>query len=197
MARLRKIRKTNPVSLIICEDTKSSKHYLTGFSQYYGLGLTVESAYGTSAKNVVETAEQRKKHFNKHDIPFDIIGCVFDKDDDAIDKITSSIEKCKKQKFLYGYSNPCYEYWLLLHYKKTDMAFTSAAECCEKCLTEYNAKYNTSLTIKDLKAKTHIFNNEDYLTAQKNATALGLTDINNTYTNMHEFLAELLAERGK
>lgn len=187
-------KETRTVYQFVCEDSKSSQDYIKGFSSYFGLGLETMSSNGTSAKNVVTTAKTKAKYFNKNFIPYKM-HCIFDKDDDDIIEIKNAIAECKKKNFRYGYSNPCYEYWLLLHYKKTSKAFTSARKCCEECVKAYNSDKSKAYTVSELKAEKNIFNIEDFKTAVQNATLLQFDDINNTYTNMHILLTQILKEK--
>lgn len=194
MVRRSTPKQTRIVYQFVCEDSKSSQNYIQGFSSYFGLGLETMSSNGTSARNVVKTAKTKAKFYKDNLIPYKMY-CVFDKDDDDISVITKVIEECKKKDFRYGYSNPCYEYWLLLHYKSSNKAFTSAKECCSECLKAYNAEKSKEYNLTQLKAEKNIFDIEDFKTALKNADALSFDDINNTYTNMHDLLKQILREK--
>ena len=182
-------KQARTVYQFVCEDSKSSQNYIQGFSSYFGLGLETMSSNGTSAKNVIATAKTKAKFFSKNFIPYKM-HCIFDKDEDEISVIMNVIEECKK-----SYSNPCYEYWLLLHYKNSNKAFTSAKECGLECLKAYNTEKSKEYSLTQLKAEKNIFNIKDFKTALKNAEALSFSDINNTYTNMHILLKQILKEK--
>ncbi|MFR8206801.1 MAG: RloB domain-containing protein [Alphaproteobacteria bacterium] len=114
----------------------------------------------------------------------------FDKDDCDDEKFKKVIQQCKKAGFVDAISVPCYEYWLLLHLKKTNQPFKDAQECCETFRAEYNKKFQTQYTVKQLKAKTDIFNDlkNNLDSAIANADNLGLEEAGYPYTNMHQVI---------
>lgn len=165
---------------------------MQGLGRAKGINIKAENADGTSPENVLKSAEEKQKLFKDKGIVQ--IYCLFDKDDCADDKFNQVIQKCKEAGFIDAVSVPCYEYWLLLHLKRTNQPFKDAKECCEAFRTEYNKKFNTKHTVKYLKAKTDIFedlkNNLDVALA--NADSLELEETSCPYTNMHKVIKEIL-----
>lgn len=127
------------------------------------------------------------------------IYCLFDKDDCDDEKFKKAIQQCRKAGFVDAVSVPCYEYWLLLHLKKTNQPFRDAKECCETFQSEYNKKFQTQYTVKQLKAKTDIFNdlNDNLDSAIANADNLELEEASCPYTNMHSIIKKLLKHKIK
>lgn len=78
--------------------------------------------------------------------------------------------------------------------KKTSQPFKDAQECCETFRAEYNKKFQTQYTVKQLKAKADIFNDlKDNLdSALANADNLELDEASTPYTNMHQVIKEIL-----
>ena len=193
MARAQRNRQLRPLHLFICEDSKSSKYYMQGLGRTKGINIKAENADGTSPENVLRSAEEKQKLFKDKGIVQ--IYCLFDKDDCDDEKFNRVIQRCRKADFVDAVSVPCYEYWLLLHLKKTNQPFKDAKECCEAFRTEYNKKFNTKHTVKYLKAKTDIFedlkNNLDFAIA--NADSLELEETSCPYTNMHKVIKSILA----
>ena len=74
--------------------------------------------------------------------------------------------------------------------KKTNQPFKDAQECCETFRAEYNKKFQTQYTVKQLKAKTDIFNDlkNNLDSAIANADNLGLEEAGYPYTNMHQVI---------
>lgn len=78
---------------------------------------------------------------------WDTVFCVFDKDrhtkyEQALTRLARGHPSIKP-----GYSVPCFEYWLLLHFKYTDRSFyghptRSPGECVQKELKEYIPDYS-------------------------------------------------------
>lgn len=89
--------------------------------------------YGSSAVNVVDyaiaVAQKRKTPFK----PYKQIFCLFDKDDPI-----KFAEACQKSRPIRGgevfkiTSVPCIEYWLLLHFEKTDAPLGTASNAVIK-----------------------------------------------------------------
>lgn len=164
MARTPKNKQLRPLHLFICEDSKSSKYYMLGLGKAKGINIKAEEADGTSPENVLRSAKEKLKSFT--DKEFVQIYCLFDKDDCDDEKFKKVITQCQKAGFVEAVSIPCYEYWLLLHLKKTNQPFRDAKECCETFQSEYNRKFQTQYTVKQLKAKTD--KNEQNRNCKKN-----------------------------
>lgn len=98
--------------------------------------------YGSSPISVVDyavaVAEKRKTPFK----PYEHIFCLFDKDDPA-----KYIEACQRKKAVRGgqvlkiTSVPCFEYWLLLHFEKTDSPLGSESNTIKR-LREHITDYS-------------------------------------------------------
>lgn len=110
--------------LILCEDTKSSVYYLKAFCSEK-LGLPPDRCeiigLGYQTHRVVQEAVE---HAARHPGKYEKIFCVFDHDDDA--HFRDALHQAQAQTLKNGDglpiivaipSNPCYEYWLLLHFK--------------------------------------------------------------------------------
>ena len=192
MARTPKNKQLRPLHLFICEDSKSSKYYMLGLGKAKGINIKAEEADGTSPENVLRSAKEKLKSFT--DKEFVQIYCLFDKDDCDDEKFKKVITQCQKAGFVEAVSIPCYEYWLLLHLKKTNQPFRDAKECCETFQSEYNRNIQTQYTVKQLKAKTDIFNDlKDNLdSAIANADNLELEEVVCPYTNMHQVIKRVI-----
>ena len=120
--------------------------------------------------------------------------CLFDKDDCPDDKFNKIITQCRKKEIIPAFSIPCYEYWLLLHIRKTNKPFANAQECCEVFRTEYNKHFGTNYEINTLKSRKDIFNDlKDKLdTAISNAERLNLNEKEEPYTNMHKIIKDII-----
>ena len=80
---------------------------------------------------------------NKYQGDDDIFGIVIDRDcgSHTLDQMTTIIEKCQQKGYHYFISNPCFEFWLLLHV--SDVA-NEYSECLNKILdNETDEKGNT------------------------------------------------------
>jgi hypothetical protein len=78
--------------------------------------------------SLLREAKQLYQKAKRSGNPYDRVYCVFDKDGHSkYQKTRGDIEQIRKPKDVYhcAFSEPCFEFWLLLHYKKTDKPFTN------------------------------------------------------------------------
>jgi len=99
--------------LVLCEDSKSSRLYLQDAANHFRAYAEVEIAHcgKNDPKGIVAEAVKRQKLF-------DDVYCVIDRDSDP--KFDAAlIQAAAHAKVTVIASYPCYEYWLLLHFRKT------------------------------------------------------------------------------
>ncbi len=140
--------------LIVCEGSKTEPNYFKEVIDEYRLPTANVKIHGkdcgSSPTTVVEFAS---KCFDS-DQDFDLVYCVFDRDQHqdysaARDRCLSlkkiNIEK-KKCPFIALTSNPCFEYWLILHFTDTSQSFSvkgkkSPGACAISLLKKYMPNY--------------------------------------------------------
>lgn len=76
--RQRSIRAEKATILVVCEGTKSEKHYFDNFP--VGKHQLVIEGKGRNTKSLIEYAIQKQKEYKKRKEPFDQVWAVFDKD---------------------------------------------------------------------------------------------------------------------
>lgn len=99
--------------LVLCEDLKSSRNYLQDAAFYFRANAEVEIAHcgKNDPKGIVAEAVKRQKRF-------DHVYCAIDRDSDTqFDAALNQADAHAKVTVIASY--PCYEYWLLLHFRKT------------------------------------------------------------------------------
>lgn len=131
--------------LIVCEGEKTEPNYFRELCADLRLKtarVRVEpSALGSSPSRIVGYAE---KLFNEDAFggdPFDKVFCVFDRDrhDDFFPAMKHIEQLITSQKpFEAIVSVPCFEYWLLLHFRHTRQAFHPAGKksICDSVIRE-------------------------------------------------------------
>nr|VFK43165.1 MAG: RloB-like protein [Candidatus Kentron sp. SD]VFK48670.1 MAG: RloB-like protein [Candidatus Kentron sp. SD] len=136
--------------LIVCEGKKTEPHYFKELREQYQLSsvnVEVTSADGTDPVSVVRTAKSKREEAKKREKPFDRVYCVFDRDEHAnFDEASRQITKRQKQGFRTARSWPCFEFWLLLHFRYTRQPFQrdgrrTAAQNCESALKSEMENY--------------------------------------------------------
>jgi hypothetical protein len=130
-----------PKILIISDDTKSIIYYLTGFRQEKRINqknLTIEG-YGIDQLSLARKAKENAEDY-------DCVFCLFDQDaghknDPHYNKYVEALNLIKnyhKNKIVAITSVPCYEIWLLLHFKYIDKPFTNTGNksICNMVISE-------------------------------------------------------------
>lgn len=126
--------KPEPIVLVICEDTKSGKRYLEDARDYFRVRVEIEITHcgKTDPKGIVEKAISRQKDFDR-------VFCAIDRDTHKnFDEALNLAHTSKKVEVIASY--PCFEFWLLLHFRNSRKPYTAVGK--------YSA---ADLVIKDLR----------------------------------------------
>lgn len=118
--------------LIVCEGEKSESTYLAEMKQALRLSAVEIIGRGAGPSAVMKRAQEA---FSR-DSDYDLVVCVFDRDTHhdyapVLAEIRQQIEqgrigkrKAGNTRLMAVPSDPCFEYWLLLHFIPTTAAFT-------------------------------------------------------------------------
>lgn len=144
-------RQENEVILIVCEGEKTEKNYLNQLKDFFRLSnvsINIFSSKNPSPLQVIKFAKEKSKGNS-----YDKIYCVFDKDTHP--DFDKARQGCKKYKFEVIVSNPCFEFWILLHFTYTTKSFSANSPCNEliesdlkKHIKDYKKDYNFTNIIK-------------------------------------------------
>lgn len=125
-------------ALIVCEGTKTEKRYFEDARRVLGVHqgqavVEVESGDGTNPRNIVDTARRLRDQAKKEGNAFSVVYCVFDRDEHA--HYAASIERAKWLAMRSITSVPCFEYWVLLHFRNHGAPYArsggrSPCDCC-------------------------------------------------------------------
>lgn len=131
-----------PTVLVICEDRVSSHNYLLRAAQHFRASAIVEVNHcgKTDPKGITEAAIKRKRDYDK-------VYCVIDRDSHVNFHDAIALAAGTKGKVQLVISNPCFEYWLILHFSYTRKGYRSSGNqsAGEKALKEL-------LSIKEMSA---------------------------------------------
>jgi len=107
--------------LVVCEDSKSSKNYLEDAAQHYRASAKVEVSHikNTCPKKIVEYAIKNRRKYDE-------IYCVIDRDNHEHWDAALAIALQNNIPLIKSF--PCYEYWILLHFKYTRRCFRGAGK---------------------------------------------------------------------
>ncbi len=118
--------------LIVCEGEKTEPHYLRALRDYLELSqanIKIDPNSDSSPTSVVKYAKELIKENLKD--PYDNVYCVIDRDRHAdFDTAISQIKgfRNKNTKLHDIVSNPCFEYWILLHFTYTTKLFGTSGD---------------------------------------------------------------------
>jgi hypothetical protein len=141
-------RAPNQITLIVCEDEKSSRYYFKNFCKDHNLEdrvKVINCPNGTDPLSITAYAKKEKNFYQK-------IYCVFDKDRKMttgnIKNYQQALNMCKG-KIIAINSVPNFEYWLLLHHVKHSRPFAAKGkytigEWAEIELKKHMADYTKS-----------------------------------------------------
>lgn len=139
--------------LIVTEGEKTEPNYFKGMrkaKRLHGVQVTaLQSPLGTDPLSVLKGAVQLFLEGNTHKgilrLNYDYVFVVFDRDQHenyapALQQVSNyqqyKNDEGKKVPFVAIPSNPCFEYWLLLHYENC-MALKDRREVCKSLLKYY------------------------------------------------------------
>lgn len=143
VAKVKKItRDQNPRYLIVCEGTKTEPNYLREMIQVLGKNpklIVLEPNNGTSPSSIVSHA--KTIYDRETDDCYDRVYCVFDRDQhEDFASALSEVKKFNDQAlpFVAITSNPCFEFWILLHFHYTSKAYriSGARSVGDQALTD-------------------------------------------------------------
>lgn len=160
--------------LIVCEDSKSSPDYFERFRKKLRLStVTVEvcgEECGSAPMNVVNFAKEKKKSVETSTRldGYDYIFCVVDVDNHP--SLGDAIQTARDNDIDLIISNPCIEYWYILHFDETGSSYNSRPKLYKRLSEHLGYKYEKSgcdfFEVVYPKTKTAIKNSKNILRSQ-------------------------------
>lgn len=197
--RQRPTRKPRDTVLIVCEGSKTEPNYFDEIITDLQLSSTDVQIYGRECGSDPMTVVSYALEVNR-DTPkgFDYVFCVIDRDrhdnfQPAVNRVNGTRLRGVKD-FKIIWSDPCFEYWLLLHFGYTARPYTetrglSRCAACIRDLENHISDYSKG--VKGAYKRTK----KDYEAAVQNAirrkAESEAQDASNPSTLVHE-LTELL-----
>ncbi|GAA0609743.1 RloB family protein [Virgibacillus siamensis] len=188
-SRRRKGLKTKKSMLLVCEGTHTEVSYFESIRQLLRKpNVTVEvHGEGKSQMALLDAAKAKIKN-NKRDIVSSWV--VFDKDDVTREQIEKTSKKAKERSIKVGFTNICFELWLLMHFQKVGNPIDKkqlyrALESYLEITNYEKLKGDWELIEKiAYKYKTAIKNNKKLFSSQSDK-------FTNPYSNIFEILEEI------
>ncbi len=183
--------------LIVCEGEKTEPYYLTELYQSLGLTNTdvpvFGSEYGSDPGSILDYALERYQR----DQGIDWVYCVFDKDSHTT--YDETIGRAKNAKLAAGTnlvlikSVPCFEYWVLLHFRETTKPYGKEKRSpCENLINDLKIVFpDYSKGMRNLHASIGEKTDFAISNAKKTMKEATKSDTDNPTTEMHLLVEHL------
>ncbi|MFC3867483.1 RloB family protein [Helicobacter equorum] len=183
-------RETNEVILIVCEGEKTEINYLKQLKDFFRLSnvrINIISSKKSNPLQIVTFAKGKHK-----DHSYSKVYCVFDKDTHST--FDEALEKCKKYNFEAIVSNPCFEFWILLHFTYTTANFhtDNKNSPCDKLISNY-LKTHIKDYSKSYKSFAQLIEDK-FNQAIENAIKANKEAEDNNYTSPYTFMYKLASK---
>ena len=142
--------------LVVCEGVRSEPDYLRGYERMVcNANVTIEIPRERGEpRKIVEIAKARRQAADIEAqrqgdewLSFDEVWCVFDRDDH--ERFQDACQMALANGFMLAVSNPCFELWLLLHFRDSPGA-RHRKELSRLLRDEYLPGYEKCLDFDDL-----------------------------------------------
>jgi hypothetical protein len=129
-------RREGKLVLIACEGKKTEPGYFREIAKRWGIRRSqvtiLDQVGGTDPLSVVKAAEgeaERKKG-NPEGIEYEEIWCVFDREGEHFKPATfdKALKHARNKGYECAVSVPCFEFWYLLHFRRTARGFSDKNE---------------------------------------------------------------------
>lgn len=119
-------REPKPRLLVVCEGHRTEPEYIRGYLAVHrqvAVEVVIHPERG-DPKKVVElakearsSAEARRRRHGDPFLAYDQVWCVFDRDDH--ERFWEAVRMAQDNGLQLAVSNPCFELWLLLHFRES------------------------------------------------------------------------------
>ena len=186
--------------LIVCEGIKTEPIYFNSLRKNLQLSMVEVKVVGEGAApiTVVDRAielRQERKHLAKRSLTkaaYDVVYCVIDVEAPKAESLSRAANKATDNKLEVILSNPCFEYWYILHFRKTSAPFNTSQDAKSALKQEHRAYCESDTTIFDVvypKTADAIKHSKEVLNEQHNDTE-DLSDCNPS-THVHKIVEYL------
>ncbi len=193
-------REPNETILIVCEGEKTEPNYFNYLVKQWRLASVDVEVHGEKAPNtpkeIVKYAKRllkERKNRSQTKLPFDQVWCVFDTEVPLRQNIEDALIQAEDNKMKLGISNPCFEFWFILHFTQTSRSFNSVTDVIRE-LRQYHSNYDksdktilpvlegeTSQAVKNAKELFQKLSIEEILKENSSTNIYGLVEVLKRY----------------
>jgi hypothetical protein len=204
LKRTRGQRKPRKLILIVVEGAETEYNYFNALKAELRLPTTEIKVYSGSGGDPCQVVEKAYSYRNKMTSKPDEIFCIFDHDNKP-EQYEQAIKKAQD----YGFEDsitsiPCFEIWLLLHFRYTTRSFQNCSEVETQLQKELvNASFVNKTTNYDKSQDCYNFLKDKLKQAIENAERLETEQQEtdqihpNPYTKVHLLVKKLQEEKAK
>ncbi len=187
--------------LIVCEGKKTEPIYFNALKETLRLIMVDVEIVGeggapiTVVNRAIARREERKQIASKSltKTEYEVIYCVIDVEAPTPhESLANAVSKAKDNKLEVILSNPCFEYWYILHFRKTSAPFSRSRDAKSALRREHSAYSESDTTIFNVvypKTSDAIRHSKEVLNEQHN-DAEDLRDCNPS-THVHKIVEYL------
>jgi hypothetical protein len=138
-------RQPRPIVYIVCEGSQSEPRYFEGFRRRYSLiEIKTVASQHKDAYSLVQHAKSNIGLGEYYPDRGDQIWCVFDRDNNTSDNLTRAKQLAERRGYYIAFSNPCFEYWYLLHFTEHRGYLADCDAVVQKLQPKYIPNYKKS-----------------------------------------------------
>ena len=186
--------------LIVCEGSKTEPIYFNSLKRVLRLAMVEVDIIGEGAAPItvvdraIELREERRRLAKKSvtKAAYEVVYCVVDVEAPKAESLSRAMTKARDNKLEVILSNPCFEYWYILHFRKTSAPFGTSQEVKSALRQEHRAYCESDTTIFDVvyeKTADAIKHSKEVLREQ-HLNAENLSDCNPS-THVHKIVEYL------
>lgn len=182
------LREPRPRLLVVCGAEKTESAYLSGLRDHRGVS-SVDVRIVQRPRSPDQVVEYARDHCDYRD--FDETWCVVDVDRYEVDgqKITTASTVAVTAGIRLAVSNPCFEYWLLLHHAYSGAPFPQC-DAVKARLGKYVPAYDkTALQFRDFAEGV-----DEAVTRAKRRDSSGTAHLTNPSSGMWVLVERMRAE---
>ncbi|MFH1716656.1 MAG: RloB family protein [Planctomycetota bacterium] len=193
-------KETRRSILIVSEGSKTEPLYFNALKNSLRLAMVDVEIVGEGAApiTVVDRAIElraERKHVAKKSLTraaYDVVYCVIDVEAPKAESLPRAVNKARDNKLELILSNPCFEYWYILHFRKTGAPFGTSREVKSALRQQHSSYCENDTTIFDVvypKTGEAIKRSKEVLKEQHNDSE-DLSDCNPS-THIHKIVEYL------
>jgi hypothetical protein len=185
--------------LIVCEGETEQIYFEYLSHEYNKLQavIVIKCSHGGTPDRAIKLAVTERNRLKADDNSYDQVWCVFDTEASTNKNVfDEAIRIAREEKLSLAISNPCFEYWFILHYEQTNVSLANCEDASKKLkrkLLTYNKK---QAALKALLPREILPQTKDAIQNAK-ACMLGMKQTNreefpNPSTTVYELVEELI-----